>query len=356
MSTSKKINAVNFSGQDFFIGLDVHLKSWKVTIRHNRMELRTFSMNPSPDELHRHLNKNYASGNYYTVYESGFCGYWIHRKLTELGINNIIVNAADIPTTNKEKDQKRDHIDSRKLARELENASIKGIYIPTEKQQALRSVSRVYYQTVDDRKRLKLRIKSYLHFNGIEIPRADHLSHWSGRFMHWLKSIEFSDKENSYHLKQLIIALEQKRRQTLDILKYIRRHFKDIPAIAFLQSVKGIGLITAFTLSSELIDIRRFKNCDQLASYVGLVPSVSASGEKESNKGLTFRHNKYLRKRIIESAWVAVRTDPGLTMSFGQLIKRMPKQKAIIRIAKKLLNRIRYVWMNEKPYVTGVIE
>ena len=42
--------------------------------------------------------------------------------------------------------------------------------------------------------------------------------------------------------------------------------------------------------------------------------------------------------------------------AFQQYCKRMRKTKAIIKIARKLLNRIRYVLKNQAEYITGVIE
>jgi len=42
--------------------------------------------------------------------------------------------------------------------------------------------------------------------------------------------------------------------------------------------------------------------------------------------------------------------------AFNQLIKTMKKTDAIIRIAKKLLNRIRFVWKNNTPYVKGIVD
>ncbi len=351
-----KTKTLNFEGQDFFIGIDVHSKSCKVTIRNNRMELKTFSMDPSPKDLSRYLNKNYPHGRYYSVYESGFCGYWIHRELSALGIVNIVVNPADVPTTYKEKEQKRDPIDSRKLSRELENRSLRGIYIPSEKQQALRSVSRLYFQNVGDRTRIKMRIKSFMYFNGIMVSGVDEMKYWSGRFIRFLKTFPFKDKENAFYIQQMLMALEQKRQQCLHILKNAKGLVKDIPTIVYLRSICGIGFITAFTLYTELMDISRFKDTDHLCAYIGLVPSVNASGQRETTKGLTLRHNIFLRKRIIESAWVAVRHDPALTQAFNLLTKRMPKQKAIIPISKKLLSRIRYCWLNEKTYLKGVVQ
>ena len=125
---------------------------------------------------------------------------------------------------------------------------------------------------------------------------------------------------------------------------------------SYLQSVFGIGFITAITLYSELIDIHRFPDFDHLASYVGVIPAVKASGEQDTTRGMTKRQNRYLRTLLIEAAWVAVRSDPALTLTFSDLIKRMPKNKAIIRIAKKLLRRIRSVWINQTYYVPAIIE
>ncbi len=122
MSTETK--QIDFKGQIFFIGIDVHKKNWAVTIRTRDMELVTLSMNPQPEELAHYLSRRYPGGRYQSVYEAGFSGFWIHRRLQSLGIENRVVHAADVPTTRKEKDQKRDPIDSRKLARELANGSL----------------------------------------------------------------------------------------------------------------------------------------------------------------------------------------------------------------------------------------
>ncbi len=108
----------------------------------------------------------------------------------------------------------------------------------------------------------------------------------------------------------------------------------------------------------ELVDINRFKSLDKLASFVGIVPNEDSSGDDDdvNMTEITPRSHHYLRSILIECAWVAVRKDPALTMCYNELTKRMSGQKAIIRIARKLLNRIRYVLKNNQPYVTAVIE
>jgi len=103
------------------------------------------------------------------------------------------------------------------------------------------------------------------------------------------------------------------------------------------------------------MDMGRFKTLEKLASYVGLVPSVQSSDETEINLGISQRRNKYLRSMLVEAAWIAVKKDPALTMKFNQLSRRMNRNKAIVRIAKILLSRIRHVWNKQEPYVMAVI-
>ena len=105
----------------------------------------------------------------------------------------------------------------------------------------------------------------------------------------------------------------------------------------------------------ELQDISRFKTLDHLCSYVGLVPSTSDSGEVRRSKGITNRSNHYLRTALVESSWSVVRKDPALLMKYKEYCKKMERNKAIIRIAKHLLARIRYVLLNQKQYVIGVV-
>ena len=93
-----KNTKTDFSNQTIMTGIDVHKEQWKITLRACRMELKTFSMNASSEELYKYLNRNYPGAKYKSVYEAGFCGFGIHRELTQLGVENRVVNPGDIPT------------------------------------------------------------------------------------------------------------------------------------------------------------------------------------------------------------------------------------------------------------------
>lgn len=139
----KQGTQLDFSGQNIFVGVDVHKKSWKVCIRSEHMELRTFSQNPSATELSQHLRNNYPSANYKVVYEAGFCGFNHYREFIREGINCIVVHPADVPTTDKEKQRKSDTVDCRKLGKTLSEGSLVGIFVPGIEQQDDRGIIRL---------------------------------------------------------------------------------------------------------------------------------------------------------------------------------------------------------------------
>jgi transposase len=314
-------------------------------------------MNPSSEELVRYLHKNYPGGTYHSVYEAGYCGYWIHRELPRLGFDNIVINPADVPTSHKEKSTKTGKIDSRKLARELENRNLNSVYIPEEKQQQLRSLCRLRFKEQQGIARIKNRIISFCYLYGIQIPSQAECGRWSKRFIKWLEAIPFAHEAAKDCLQLCIDELKEDRQRLARTTRLLRKYsgsYRINQVIDNLCTVPGIGFLTAMTFYTEIIDMTRFRSLDVLCSFVGLVPTLHSSGERQSETGLSSRCNRYLKYLLIEAAWIAVRRDPAMLMAFHELSLRMKKQEAIIRIAKKLLNRIRYVWLNGKPYVTAV--
>jgi len=281
-------NKLNFDGQNIFIGIDVHKENWTVCIFSEHLEHKKFSQPPTVDALKTYLHRNFPGAKYHSAYEAGFCGFHVHYALLEAGINNIVVNAADVPTTHKEKDNKTDKRDSRKLGRSLRSGELTGIHIPTRKTQEDRSLLRLRYTVRKDLTRIKLRVKSLMSFYGIDHPEqfSSPNKHWSRRYMDWLKTIKMEEDSGGAVFQTLIREVEEIRKIQLEVTRKIRdlsqtkSYEKDY---GLLFSIPGIGLITGMTFLTEIEDINRFSSTDHFASFIGLVPSCHSSGEKENN-------------------------------------------------------------------------
>ena len=199
----------------------------------------------------------------------------------------------------------------------------------------------------------------HLHFLGIELPQHSMVKSWSGPFLTWIEALDIDFYENQYFVSCVAQIRFFKNQLTLlrkQIITQLSSKGREYEIIRLLCSVPGIGITSALTLYTEIADINRFPKLDNLASFVGLRPTVFSSGEKRVDGGLTKRRNAHLRYILIEAAWQSLRRDPSLLLSYSNLCKRMKKQEAIIRIARKLLNRIRYVWKNNELYVKGVVK
>jgi len=353
-------NKIDFKGQKIYAGFDVHLKSWKVTIMTKELTHKTFSQDPKPEVLVNYLTKHFPGGTYYSAYEAGFCGYWIHNQLRELGVNSIVVHAADVPTTGKEKVNKNDKRDSRKIARALRNGELNPIHVPSVATVEDRGLVRLRSTKVSELSRYKCRIKSLLYLHGIEYPESfsSTHTHWSNRFNQWLKGIEMTGPSGKATLDDLLESSNHLRTALLKVTRQIKELSKTDTYKArqeLLRSIPGIGYITAMIILTEIETINRFANFDKLCGYIGLIPSTNSSGEKEKVGNLTPRGHT-LRSAIIESAWVAARLDPALCKSYHDYCKRMEPNKAIIRIARKLLSRIMCVLKTNKPYVCSIVK
>lgn len=350
---------LNFKGQNIYVGIDVHLKSWAVAVLSERTVLKKFSQAPSVDELYAYLNRNYPNAIYHSVYEAGFCGFGAHDRLCELGINNIVVNPMDVPMMHKEKICKTDAVDCVKLARGLRSGELNGIYVHSRTNLELRSLTRLRNTIVKDLTREKNRIKAHLYFYGIEYPSqwANPGTHWSRKFIDWLRSLEFATELGSKTLDIYIRKAEHLRSMLLDYTRTMRTVLRSEPYLSqmnLLLSVPGVGQTIAATLLTEIDDISRFNNSDKLAAYIGLIPMCHSSGEKDRTGSITVRKHATMRYYIIEAAWRAIRYDPAMTLAYEEYCKRMKATKAIVKIARRIINRIHYVMKYKQKYVTGI--
>ena len=120
--------------------------------------------------------------------------------------------------------------------------------------------------------------------------------------------------------------------------------------IVYLLQIPGFGLIFSMVVLSAIGDIARFAHPKQLVGYAGLGAGVHASGEKHQGKSITKEGRKELRWATVEAAWVAVGSDPYWQAQFQRLEKRMPRNKAIVAIARRLLVSIWHILTKREPY------
>ena len=131
-----------YKDKQIFVGIDVHKKRWVVSIRSYDLELKTFSIEASAEELEKILTRNYKDALFHIVYECCFSGFWIYDYFHERGYDIIVT-----PTNRIYRDGsivKTDKIDSRKLAFQHSRGLLREVKVPTMKIREYRSLFRIY--------------------------------------------------------------------------------------------------------------------------------------------------------------------------------------------------------------------
>ena len=341
----KEIN----QGEDLFVGIDLHKRTWHITIRTMDLVIFSASIAGSWAALSKLLDR-YEKAKIHTVYEAGYFGYWLFDKLTERGIDCIVTAPTLIPREYGNR-VKTDRLDSNKLARFLAKGLLNQIYVPSEQERFHRQVLRRRRQTVRDRVRVQNRIKSELTFYGIDLP-APH-GKWTRAYFGNLCSIKFGNKWMQESFKRLLeqydFLCSQIDKQT-KLLKQLAQLPLYRERVEILRSIPGIGIIGAMEILLELQDVSRFKRADQLAAYVGLTPSQYSSSDKIRMGRITRVGKNSVRTALVESSWFLISKDKTMRKKYDGIKARSGSKRAIVAIARHLLLCIRRMLLDNQPY------
>jgi transposase len=339
------MNKYSYENKKVYIGLDVHKKTYAYTVRCEGVTVKRGTMPADPRALVTFLNKYFSGAEINTAYEAGCCGFVLHRFLCKNGIQNIVVNPASIETAARER-VKTDKRDSMKIAIQLEARRLKGIHIPSIEQEQRREMSRFREVLVKKKSVTSNQIKSLILRHGIKTSEGIVSKKW----LQGLKELELPNEirfvldgyiEEWFHIHGQIQKVEEKLKIQAQEAGMTHK---------IIESLPGIGLITARVLSNELGDMQQFHNVRELYSFSGLTPREYSSGERIRLGHISRQGRALLRKTLVQSAWVAIRSDQELRHLYEQLSKRIGGRKAIVAIARKLIGRVRACLKKATPY------
>ena len=340
----------SYVGQHVYVGIDVHKDTYTVTCLHNKRIVKTATVPSDPAGLTASLLRWFPGARLTSVYEAGFSAFVLHRTLIKGGITNIVVHPASIAVAANDK-VKTDRRDSKKLALDLADGRLRGIYVPTEAEELARLLPRTRAQLVEHRATLARQIKAKLHQFGLIAPGSRRLL--SNRY---LREIAAWSLPAELRVSLTLLA-EQWRfvtRQLIEMRRLLRAQAAAHAALETVyRSVPGIGEVVARTLATELGDMTRFANERALFSYTGLTPSEYASGPAVRRGPISRQGASRMRQLLVEAAWRAVPQDPVLQGMFDRIAATRGKKRAIVAIARRLIGRIRACFRQGTTYAVG---
>jgi len=197
---------------------------------------------------------------------------------------------------------KCDRLDAKVLG-ELARSNLKlpTCYMPDDEEFALREHLRARTDLVRIRTMFKNRVHAVLHRRGILAPTATLFTKTGRAYLAQL-DLETEGREILDRFLALMDEIDRTIANSTASLKELMRRPRWAKQAALLQTMPGIGLITAMTILAELGNLDRFRSRAAVANYAGLVPIVRSSNDKRYSGGITHRGSKHLRAMLAEAA------------------------------------------------------
>jgi transposase len=327
-----------------WVGLDVHARESTVAVFDQASgEVTTKRVVGRPHELLPVLREIPRPAR--MVYEAGPTGYGLARRARSEGLEVAVCapGKTDRPPSDRIKTDKRDAI---RLARLLAAGELVLVTVPSVEREQLRDLVRCREDIRADLMRARHRIGKFLlrreiYYEGPAVP-------WTLKYRSWLTSIRFADQASRATLADYLHAhdvLIARRDQVEAELAKLALSAPCAPTIARLRCLRGIDTLTALGLCAEIGEFARFDHPDQLASYLGIVPSEHTTGSQRRLGSITKAGSTHARRLLVEASW-HYRRGPVV----GPALERRQRGHApeIINISWKAQRRLNARWRQLK--------
>jgi transposase len=353
-------------GGDLYMSFELGDKHWQMSIGDSRRRVSRYTVGAGDTaavadcivKAGARLRTG-AQARVHSCYEAGRDGWWLHRWLSELGVDNIVVDAASIEVNRRARRAKTDRLDADKLlAMLIRHHAGEHVWSvlrePSSEDEDARRVHRELQRLTHERIAHTNRIGSLLVLHNLRprivIGGRDWAAWWDRHRDQVPPMLRAEIEREGARLKlvkEQVRAVEAARCKDLAEGKQ--------PLVAHLARLRAIGPKGAWVLVKEVFGWRHFANRRELAGSLGLVPTPYASGDSEIEQGISKAGNRRVRGLLVELAWSWVRLQPGsaLTQWFNRRFagtgKRM-RRVGIVALARRLVITLwRYLQDGEIP-------
>src|SRR5687768_5222677 len=287
-----------------YVGMDVHKDSIEIALA-DAAEVRRYGQvagdASAVDRVVRKLRS--AHRDLVFVYEAGPCGFWIQRRLVKQRLACMVVSPSMTPRRPGER-LKTDRRDAVKLARLARAGELTPIYVPDERDEAMRDLVRAREDAVAMQRQARQRLQALLLRNEIRYPKR---TTWTAAHRRWIAHIKLPQAPQQIAFEEYVQAVQEANarleRLTAAITSALEA-WRWKPVVEALQALRGIRVLHAIRIVAELGDLSRFDSPRQLMGYLGLIPSENSSGQRRRQGSITKAGNSSARRALVEAAHV----------------------------------------------------
>jgi transposase len=334
----------------YYCGLDVSMKSTHVHVDNEQgRRVKRVVVATTPEGIETALRR-YLGPQLKVAIEAGGQTAWIHDLLREQRAKVHVVHPLKVKWIAESK-KKSDRVDAQLLARLLRIGGLpEPVHMPAVATREVRALLRARRQLVRVRTQLVNVVRGLLRQQRVTLKARALQSH---RGWAQLRTLPLSAA-----MRDVVTAYETTMKETTAALKGLERELgqraaRD-PRVQRLQSIPGVGALTAQTVTAAVDRVERFRHAKQLVSYSGLAPTVRASGEHVQYGPITKQGRSELRAVLVQAAHAALRSKDAaaapLQRWHARVARRRGQKTAIVALARKLLTIAFYLLRDGTTY------
>lgn len=254
-----------------------------------------------------------------SCYEAGRDGFWLHRHLRGVGIENEVVDSSSIEVNRRLRRAKTDRLDADRLLAKLmrhhagEREGWSVLRVPSIEDEDARRLHRELARLKRERLSHRCRIQSLLVIHGVRAKvngtigtRLEALTLWEGSALPpELKRELEREAKRLVMVESQVAELQATRRERLR-----EPRTPSEQKVVRLMRLGAIGPTSAWLLVMEFFGWRGFRNRREVAAAAGLVGTPYNSGEVERDQGISKAGNRWVRAMMVEIAWLWLRFQP----------------------------------------------
>jgi transposase len=235
-------------------------------------------------------------------YEAGPCGYGVHRTLTRMGEDCVVVAPSMIPRKSGDR-QKTDKSDAASLAVLHRGGLLTAVWVPDAAHEAMRDLIRARLAAVRAVRAARQQLSAFLLRHERIYP--GNRTPWTKAHRGWLADQTFAQPAQRIVLEESIeaVRLGEQRRDRVD--GYLRAQIPTwslFPLVRNLCALRGLDMIASAGLAAAIGDPSRFASAPHFMAYLGMVPSEHTSGPKRRIGAITKAGDIHARTMLIEAA------------------------------------------------------
>ncbi len=342
-----------------FVGMDVHKDTIVVAVTAagdvgKAMPYGTFPNTAAAlEKLVKRLRQ--AGGSLKFCYEAGPCGYGVHRTLTKLGEDSMVVAPSMIPRKSGER-QKNDKRDAASLAVLHRGGLLTAVWVPDAAHEAMRGLIRARLAAVRAVRAARQQLSAFLLRHERIYPAGR--TAWAKAHRGWLANQRFAQLAQQIVLEESIeaVRLAEQRRDRVD--GYLRAQIPTwslFRLVRNLCALRGLDTIAGAGLAAAIGDPSRFASAPDFKAYIGLVPSEHSSGPKRRLGAVTKAGDVHARTLLAEAAH-SYRFPARIARHKLTAVDAVPEAVRVIawKAQTRLCQRYRHMMAKGKPEQVAV--